>query len=122
MAIKGVGESQRRNLRTKGVLSMKRKQTQNAQISKSSEKEPFLKAQLTPKGLNLDGQGALAIRAVSLIVCVALIAIAVVAVVVLLTKSYQTWGQEGGQQTVYSSQPLPEKILEELEINSLFED
>lgn len=109
------GENQKRNLPTneEGVLTMKRKQKQNAEISKPAEEEPCLSAQLTTKSLTLHGRGKPAIHAVSLIVCLAIIAIAVIAVVVLLTKPYQTGSQENAQQTVHSSQPFSEKILED---------
>lgn len=122
MMTEEVGKNQTINLKTKGVLAMKRKQKQCAKISKSPEKEPFLKAQLTSRGLILDGQGVSAIRAVSLIACVALIAISVVAVVALLTESCQTRNQENEQRAVYSSQLFPEKFLEETEINVFFDN
>ena len=98
---------------------MKRKQKQ---CSKSHEKEPILKVQLTPRGFIFDGQGVSAIRAVSLIACVALVVIAAVAVVVVLTKSCQTGNLDNEQRTVYSSQPFPEKFLEETEINVFFDN
>lgn len=118
----GAEESLRKNLKMKGVLTMNRKQKQSVHISKSSEQEPFLRAQLTPKGLSFDGQGVSAIRAVALIACVALIAIAVVAIVVLFTKSYQTGSPESEHRTAYPSQPLPENVMEETGINVFFED
>lgn len=106
-----IGESEMQDLtsKKKGVLAVKRKQKLNAKISESSENEPSLKAQLTTKGLTIQGQGASAIRAVSLIVCLTIIAIIVIAVVIAFVEKvdFPKSIQACGQGIAYFSQSVP---------------